>query len=120
MGPTEAAAPAFAAALLQSEVRRSRSLAKIARLINSSSDLAAVLNRVVVAVCQHSSWSSCGLMEVNRKAQLSELIVRCDPRLDQATNPPTSWKLDASATMRVIKTNQTVISRLSPPSPCLD
>ena len=45
-------------------------------------------------------------MEVNLKAQLSELIVRCDPRLNQATNPPTSWKLDECATMRVIETNQ--------------
>ena len=109
MGLAAAPAPTSAAALLPSEIRRSRSLAEIARLINSSSDLPAVLNRVVVAVCQHSSWSSCGLMGVNRKAQLSELIVRCDPRLDPATNPPTSWKLDESATMRVIETNQPVI-----------
>jgi len=106
MGPTGAAACALAAALWQSEVRRSRGLAAIARLINSSSDLPAVLNRIVVAVCQQSPWSSCGLMEVNLKAQLSELIVRCDPRLNQATNPPTSWKLDECATMRVIETNQ--------------
>jgi len=33
-------------------------------------------------------------MEVNRKTQLSELIVRFDPRWDQVTNPPTSWKLE--------------------------
>jgi DNA-binding PucR family transcriptional regulator len=109
MFTAETAAHAPAAALPPSEIRRSRSLAEIARLINSSSDLPAVLNRVVVAVCQHSSWSSCGIMGVNRKAQLSELIVRFDPRLDQATNPPTSWKLEQSATMRVIETNQPVI-----------
>jgi purine catabolism regulator len=109
MGIPETPAPAIAAAVFQSEIRRSRSLAEIARLINSSSDLPAVLNRVVVAVCQHSSWSSCGIMGVNRKAQLSELIVRFDPRLDQAANPPTSWKLDQSATMRVIETNQPII-----------
>ena len=92
-----------------SEVRKFHSLAEIARLINSSSDLPAVLNRIVIAVCQHSSWSSCGIMGVNRKAQLSELIVRFDPRLDPATNPPTSWKLEQSATMRVIETNRPVI-----------
>jgi purine catabolism regulator len=109
MGIPETPPPAIAAAVYQSEIRRSRSLAEIARLINSSSDLPAVLNRVVVAVCQHSSWSSCGIMGVNRKTQLSELIVRFDPRLDQATNPPTSWKLDQSATIRVIETNQPVI-----------
>jgi DNA-binding PucR family transcriptional regulator len=48
-------------------------------------------------------------MGVNRKAQLSELIVRFDPRLDPATNPPTSWKLEHCATMRVIETNRPVI-----------
>jgi GAF domain-containing protein len=46
---------------------------------------------------------------LQRVAQLSELIVRFDPRLDPATNPPTSWKLDQSATMRVIETNRPVI-----------
>lgn len=91
------------------DVRRFANLAEIARLINSSSDLPAVLNRIVTAVCQHSSWASCGIMGVNRKAGLSELVVRFDPRLDPATNPPTSWKLQESATMRVIETNQPVI-----------
>lgn len=91
------------------DVRRFGSLAGIARLINSSSDLPAVLNRIVTAVCQHSSWSSSGIMAVNRKAGLSELVVRFDPRLDPATNPPTAWKLEHSATMRVIETNQPVI-----------
>ena len=91
------------------DVRRFASLAEIARLINSSSDLPAVLNRIVTAVCQHSSWASCGIMGVNRKAGLSELVVRFDPRLDPSTNPPTSWKLEESATMRVIETNQPVI-----------
>jgi hypothetical protein len=91
------------------DVRKFASVAEIARLINSSNDLRAVLNRIVTAVCQHSSWSSCGIMAVNRKAGLSELVVRFDPRLDPATNPPTSWKLEESATMRVIETNQPVI-----------
>jgi purine catabolism regulator len=91
------------------DVRKFASVAEIARLINSSNDLPAVLNRIVTAVCQHSSWSSCGIMGVNRKAGLSELVVRFDPRLDPAKNPPTSWKLKESATMRVIETNQPVI-----------
>jgi purine catabolism regulator len=85
------------------------SVAEIARLINSSTDLPAVLNRIVVAVCQHSSWSSCGIMGVNRKTQMSELIVRFDPRLDPASNPPTKWKLEQSATMRVVETNKPII-----------
>ena len=92
-----------------SEARRLNNLAEIARLIGTSSDLPAVLNRIVVAVCQHSSWSSCGIMGVNRTARLSELIVRFDPRLDPATNPPTSWRLEQSATMRVIETNRPII-----------
>jgi DNA-binding PucR family transcriptional regulator len=91
------------------DVRKFASLAEIARLINSSNDLPAVLNRIVTAVCQHSSWASCGIMSVNRKAGLSELVVRFDPRLDPATHPATSWKLEESATMRVIETNQPVI-----------
>jgi purine catabolism regulator len=92
-----------------SEARKFGSLAEIARLINSSSDLPAVLNRIVFAVCQHSSWGSCGIMGVNRKAQLSELVARFDPFLKQIPNPPTSWKLQESATMRVIETNRPVI-----------
>src|SRR5690242_8680736 len=84
-------------------------LAEIARLINSSNDLPAVLNRIVTAVCQHSSWASCGIMSVNRKAGLSELVVRFDPRLDPAGNFPTSWKLQESATMRTIESNQPII-----------
>ena len=88
---------------------RFANLAEIARLINSSNDLRAVLNRIVTAVCQHSSWASCGIMSVNRKAALSELVVRFDPRLDPAGNFPTSWKLEESATMRTIETNQPII-----------
>lgn len=91
------------------DVGKFANVAEIARLINSSNDLPAVLNRIVTAVCQHSSWASCGIMGVNRKAGLSELVVRFDPRLDPATNPPTSWKLQESATMRVIETNHPVI-----------
>jgi purine catabolism regulator len=91
------------------DLRNFSNLAEIARLINSSNDLPAVLNRIVSAVCQHSSWASCGIMGVNRKSGLSELVVRFDPRLDPATNPPTSWKLEQSATMRVIETNKLVI-----------
>jgi purine catabolism regulator len=105
----ETAALNWPSAAQPSETYRLGSLAEIARLITSSSDLPAVLNRIVVAVCQHSFWSSCGIMGVNRKAQLSELVVRFDPRLDPATNPPTAWKLEQSATMRVIETNQPVI-----------
>lgn len=91
------------------DVGKFAKVSEIARLINSSTDLRAVLNRIVTAVCQHSSWSSCGIMAVNRKAGLSELVVRFDPRLDPATNPPTSWKLEESATMRVIESNRPVI-----------
>jgi sugar diacid utilization regulator len=90
-------------------VRQLASISEIARLINRSNDLPAVLNRIVIAVCQHSSWSSCGIMSVNRKAGRSELVVRYDPRLDPATNPATSWKLEESATMRVVETNRPVI-----------
>lgn len=93
----------------RAEPQKFASLAEVARLINSSSDLPAVLNRIVAAVCQHSSWASCGIMAVNRKAELSELVVRYDPLLDPATNPPTSWTLGQSATMRVVETNQPVI-----------
>src|SRR5204863_9262705 len=96
MDGNERAAPVAAAAIRSPDVGKFRSLAEIARLINSSSDLPAVLNRIVLAVCQHSSWGSCGIMGVNRKARLSELIVRFDPRLDPATNPPTSWRLEQS------------------------
>lgn len=92
-----------------SDVGRFASLAEIARLINSSSDLPAVLNRVVTAVCHHSSWGSSSIMGVNRKTGLSELVVRFAPHLDPAINPPTSWKLEESATLRVIETNQPVI-----------
>ena len=53
------------------DVRKFASVAEIARLINSSNDLRAVLNRIVTAVCQHSSWASCGIMSVNREAGLS-------------------------------------------------
>jgi DNA-binding PucR family transcriptional regulator len=108
-GASDAALLDRAAGAAPSEARRLSNLAEIARLIGSSSDLPAVLNRIVSAVCQHSSWSSCGIMGVNRRAGLSELIVRFDPRLDPATNPPTAWKLEQSATMRVIETNRVVI-----------
>ena len=108
-GPGNTAASDRRTNAAPSEAHRLNSLAEIARLIGSSSDLPAVLNRIVVAVCQHSSWSSCGIMGVNRKAGLSELVVRFDPRLDPATNPPTAWKLEQSATMRVVETNRPVI-----------
>lgn len=101
----------FGQPTLSTDARRFTNLAEIARLINRSSDLPAVLNQIVTAVCQHSSWASCGIMRVDRKVGLSQLVVRFDPRLDPATNPPTSWKLEQSATMRVIETNRPVIIR---------
>lgn len=109
MGSIEVTPAARSSTMPMSEVHKFGSLAEIARLINSSSDLPAVLNRIVFAVCQHSSWGSCGIMGVNRKAQLSELVVRFDPHLEHITNPPTSWKLEESATMRVIETDRPVI-----------
>jgi len=55
--------PASHAAVWESDVRKFPSLAEIGRLIYSSRDLPAALNRIVVSptVCQRSSWGSCGI-----------------------------------------------------------
>lgn len=87
-----------------------RALREIASLINAGSDLAAIQERMVSAVCQHTSWAMGGIMRVNLESGYSELVARFDPgHPEPHQNSPSRWKLATSPTLRVAEASTPLI-----------
>ena len=90
-------------------VSRLKSLAEVASVVNAGGDLAAVLERAVVAVCQHTRWDTSSVMAVDRAQGRSVLVAHFDPYRPVGKRLPTSWALSTSPTLRVVKTNRPVV-----------
>lgn len=87
-------------------------LRQIADLVNATADLDAIFERVVMAICQHTRWSSAGIMAVNRTSGFSELVTRYGSQGGSASNDlPRRWPLDRSPTRVVVQTRQPVVIR---------
>jgi purine catabolism regulator len=97
------------AAMTAPHIARLRGIRDIASLINAGSDLATILDRIVFAVCQHTSWSIAGIMKVNLESGYSELVSRFDPRHDPKSKLPTRWNLATSPSLRVAETKSPLI-----------
>ena|SRR3712207_4615846 len=85
-----------------------KSLREIASLVNATSDLDAVFEQIVFALAHHTTWSTCGIMGVNRASGYSELVARCaDEAIPQGL--PTRWKLDTSPSLVVADTRRPIV-----------
>src|SRR4051794_41696761 len=55
------------------------SLQEIASVVNSDLDLSRILQTIVDAICQHTSWSLAGIMAIDETSGYSVLRARHDP-----------------------------------------
>lgn len=88
------------------------SLAHIASLIISGSEIADVFERISRAVCQRSQWSSSAIMAVDEDSGFSLLLARHDPYFDTGKNthlPNERWDLATSPTRQVVASRRPLI-----------
>jgi sugar diacid utilization regulator len=89
--------------------RRLQNLRQIADAVNATSDLNAVFERIVFAVCHHTGWWSSGIMAVNRASGYSELVTRYGPPDETPLSLPTRWPLETSPSRLVVDHKQPII-----------
>lgn len=90
-------------------ITRLKGLRDIASLINAGSDLPTILERVVVAVCQHTAWAMSGVMKVNLESGFSERLAHYPPDDDREDTLPKRWRLATSPALRVANTSTPLI-----------
>lgn len=89
--------------------RQLASLAEIARLVNASSDLGTMLDRIVLAICQHTMWDMSSIMSVDEAAGRTELMARFDPHYMDVPGAPRTWALASSPALKVMRTGKPVM-----------
>jgi sugar diacid utilization regulator len=92
-----------------SSQERIRSLQEIAEVINSTSDLGTVLDRLVLAVCRHTNWSTSSIMAVDTDASRSYLLARFDPELAEDARVASDWSLETSPARLVVETRKPIV-----------
>jgi len=85
------------------------SLAEIAHLVNASSDLGTMLDRIAYATCHYTAWDMCSIMSVDEDAGLSVLMARFDPFLSDPASAPRTWELSTSPMRKVLIANKPLI-----------
>lgn len=88
---------------------RIRSLGQIANLINAGHALGDVLDLIVTAVCQRSSWSSSAIMAVDEDIGFSVLVARYDPLFERGRATTDKWQLSTSPTRKVLAERRPII-----------
>ncbi len=88
---------------------RLKSLGHIASLVNAGSALSEVLNLIVTAVCQRSSWSSSAIMAVDESIGYSVLVARFDPLFAGRKDSVDRWPLETSPVKSVLETRQSLV-----------
>lgn len=88
---------------------RIRSLGHIANLINAGHELGEVLNLIVTAVCQRSSWSSSAIMAADESIGFSVLVARYDPLFGAGHNSVDKWQLASSPTRTVLADRRPIV-----------
>ena len=88
---------------------RLKSLGEIASDVSSEGDLVTVLGRIAMAVCRHSSWTSSGIMAIDRDEGYSVLIANYDPYAKPKVDYARRWQLDTSPTLAVIAKNRPLV-----------
>lgn len=88
---------------------RLKSLGEIASDVSSEGDLMSVLGRIASSVCRHSSWTSSGIMAVDRDEGYSILVANYDPYAKPKIDYARRWQLDTSPTLAVIAENRPLV-----------
>lgn len=88
---------------------RLKSLGEIASDVSSEGDLVTVLGRIATAVCRHSSWTSSGIMAIDRDEGYSVLVANYDPYAKPKMDYARRWQLDTSPTLAVIAENRPLV-----------
>lgn len=86
---------------------RIRSLGYIANLVNAGSALDEVLELIVTAVCQRSTWSSSAIMAADEAAGESLLVARYDPLFGRRSVD--RWSLDTSPIRTVLRDRRAIV-----------
>lgn len=84
-------------------------MSEIARLINSSEDLDAILNLIVCALCTHADWSMSSILMADRKTGIIQAVKRFDPYQTADKKIPMRWELATSPVAEVIRSGQPLI-----------
>lgn len=82
---------------------------EITSLINSSSDLNTIFERIVNAMCRNTSWKRCAIMTIDRSNGYSVLVTRTDPHPEISSKLPQRWELATSPSLRVAETKRPLI-----------
>ena len=88
---------------------RIRSLGHIANLISAGHDLHEVLNLIVTAVCQRSSWSSGAIMAADEGIGFSVLVARFDPLFVTGRPSVDRWQLASSPIRTVLSSHRPIV-----------
>jgi hypothetical protein len=84
------------------------SLAEIAKLVNASSDLGTMLDRIVLAICRYTMWDMSSIMSVDESAGKTVLMARYDPHFMDVPSAPRTWDLSSSPALKVMQTGEPV------------
>jgi DNA-binding PucR family transcriptional regulator len=85
------------------------SLQEIASVVNSDLDLSRILQTIVDAICQHTSWSLAGIMAIDEPSGYSVLMARHDPGREMSPVTPDRWPLSASPSPVVVREQRPII-----------
>lgn len=96
-------------ATLERRLEELQALQTIAHAVASELELPAVLQAIVTAICENSSWDLCDILTANEAAQRVELIARY-PAIPE-DDLPRSWPLEMSITMRVLEQGEPLVLR---------
>jgi purine catabolism regulator len=88
---------------------RIRSLGHIANLISAGHELGDVLNLIVTAVCQRSSWSSGAIMAADETIGFSVLVARFDPLFVSGRASVDKWQLATSPIRTVLENRRPIV-----------
>jgi purine catabolism regulator len=87
------------------EAERFRALRTVADLVSAGRDLEEVLERVVVAVCSNSAWTSGGIMAADFEVGHSVLVTEYDSREGHGATKR-QWELETSPTLEVVRSGR--------------
>jgi hypothetical protein len=88
---------------------RLRNIREIASLVNAGGDTGTIFERIVCAVCQHTSWNRSGIMVVDRGIGYSVLVTRFEPKAENEAELANRWALSTSPSLKVAETKQPVV-----------
>jgi sugar diacid utilization regulator len=87
-------------AVLERRLEELQALQTIAHAVASELEMSAVLQAIVTAICESSSWDICDIIAVNEAADRTELLARYPPSNDD--HLPRSWPLSMGVTTGVL------------------